>query len=53
MFALVGRGDFGSMSDLVGIALAEFIGKYEKNKSEKCSNKELQNSPGVVIHNLE
>lgn len=32
---LVESGGFGSMSDLVSIALAEFIGAYNRKKKEK------------------
>ena len=35
--ALVESGKFGSMSDLVSIALAEFIGAYNRKQKEKES----------------
>ena len=32
---LVSTGDFSSMSDLVSVALAEFIGRYKREQIEK------------------
>jgi Arc/MetJ-type ribon-helix-helix transcriptional regulator len=32
---LVASGDFSSMSDLVSVALAEFIGHYKREQKEK------------------
>ncbi|WMW22769.1 hypothetical protein RE476_02805 [Methanolobus mangrovi] len=32
---LVDTGDFSSMSDLVSVALAEFIGRYKREQKEK------------------
>lgn len=36
---LVAKEEFSSMSDLVSIALAEFIGKYNREEKEKESAK--------------
>jgi Arc/MetJ-type ribon-helix-helix transcriptional regulator len=45
--ALVESGNFGSMSDLVSIALAEFIGKFtrdQKEKENRCATPEKRSS---------
>ncbi|TGC11572.1 hypothetical protein [Methanolobus halotolerans] len=45
---LVATGDFSSMSDLVSIALAEFIGRYNREQKEKEAV--LSNQPITIEH---
>ena len=45
---LVATGDFSSMSDLVSIALAEFIGRYNREQKEKEAA--LSSQPITIEH---
>ncbi|WP_292471614.1 hypothetical protein [Methanolobus sp.] len=55
--ALVDSGNFGSMSDLVSIALAEFIGNYKREHGMTAHKSPLTTSkddkPIVVEHIIE
>ncbi|WP_321430504.1 hypothetical protein [uncultured Methanolobus sp.] len=50
---LVESGNFGSMSDLVSIALAEFIGKYKLEQKEKARSLKTDDEAIKVEHIIE
>jgi Arc/MetJ-type ribon-helix-helix transcriptional regulator len=43
--ALVDSGEFGSMSDLVGVAITEFLAKYHAEKEKQSTTESNNKNP--------
>ena len=55
---LVASGDFSSMSDLVSIAISEFIGRYNREQKEKAAElseslPSSKNEQPIIINHID